>query len=45
MHADTGLLAVVGSIGMMLALDWRGACQEVRSSRLVRSAFPILSIC
>src|SRR5438128_2248658 len=40
MHADTGLLAVVGSLCMMLALALAWGLAGVRSSRLVKRCFP-----
>jgi hypothetical protein len=40
MHADTGLLAVVGSVCMMLALVLAWCLAGVRSSRLVKRFFP-----
>ncbi len=40
MHAETGLLAVVGSLCMMLALVLAWALAGVRSSRLVKRSFP-----
>ena len=40
MHLDTGLLAVVGSLCMMLALVLAWCLAGVRSSRLVKRCFP-----
>jgi hypothetical protein len=40
MHADTGLLAVVGSLCMMLALALAWCLAGVRSSHLVKKCFP-----
>lgn len=40
MHVDTGLLAVVGSICMMLALALAWGLAGVRSSRFVKKCFP-----
>lgn len=40
MHADTGLLAVVGSVCMMLALVLAWCLAGVRSSRFVKKCFP-----
>ena len=40
MHLDTGLLAVVGSLCMMLALGLAWGLAAVRSSRLVKRWFP-----
>ena len=40
MHAETGLLAVVGSVCMMLALVLAWCLAGVRSSRFVRKCFP-----
>jgi hypothetical protein len=42
MHAGTGVLAVVGSICMTLALVLAWCLAGVRSSRLVRRCFPIV---
>ena len=40
MHAETGLLAVVGSVCMMLALVLAWCLAGVRSSRFVKKCFP-----
>jgi hypothetical protein len=40
MHADTGLLAAMGSICMMLALVLAWCLAGVRSSRFVKKCFP-----
>jgi O-antigen ligase len=40
MHADTGLLAVMGSVCMMLALVLASCLAGVRSSRFVKKCFP-----
>jgi hypothetical protein len=40
MHADTGLLAVTGSVCMMLALVLAWCLAGVRSSRSVKRCFP-----
>jgi O-antigen ligase len=40
MHAETGLLAVAGSVCMMLALVLAWCLAGVRSSRLVKKCFP-----
>ena len=40
MHADTGLLAVMGSVCMMLALVLAWCLAGVRSSRFVKKCFP-----
>jgi len=40
MHADTGLLAVVGSVCMTLALVLAWCLAGVRSSRFVKKCFP-----
>ena len=40
MHAETGLLAVVGSVCMMLALVLAWCLAGVRSSRFVKTCFP-----
>ena len=40
MHADTGLLAAVGSLCMMLALLLAWCLAGVRSSRFVKRCFP-----
>ena len=40
MHLDTGLLAVVGSLCMMLALGLAWGLAAVRSSRLVKRCLP-----
>ena len=40
MHADTGLLAVMGSVCMMLALVLAWCLAGVRSSRFVKKWFP-----
>jgi hypothetical protein len=39
-HADTGLLAVMGSVCMMLALVLAWCLAGVRSSRFVKKWFP-----
>ena len=40
MHADTGFLAVMGSVCMMLALVLAWCLAGVRSSRFVKKCFP-----
>lgn len=40
MHADTGLLAVMGSVAMMLALVLAWCLAEVRSSPFVKKCLP-----
>ena len=40
MHVDTGLLAVMGSVYMMLALVLAWCLAGVRSSRFVKKCFP-----
>jgi hypothetical protein len=40
MHAETGLLAVVSSVCMMLALVLAWCLAGVRSSRFVEKCFP-----
>jgi hypothetical protein len=40
MHPDAGLLAVVGSVCMMLALVLAWCLAGVRSSRVVEKCFP-----
>jgi hypothetical protein len=45
MNVETGLLAVVGSVCMMLALVLAWCLAGVRSSRFVKKCFPILSTC
>jgi hypothetical protein len=40
MHAETGLLAVMGSVCMMLALVLAWCLAGVRSSRFVKKCFP-----
>ena len=40
MHAHTGILAVVGSVCMMLALVLAWCLAGVRSSRVVKACFP-----
>ena len=40
MHVNTGLLAVVGSLCMMLALVLAWCLAGVRSSRFVKRCFP-----
>ena len=40
MHGETGLLAVVGSVCMMLALVLAWCLAGVRSSRFVKKCFP-----